>query len=281
MQRVQDFCASPNPSTETGSGDVLHPRGVRWAQEWSLSSPCSDNFVAFGIGLDAPPPWLDPGGAWCGRIADLVLGDRERALWEVSRKPEPRRREWLLGRLAAKEATCEYLWRQHRVRVTSASFEILPDPNGRPVVTGLSHGNCPPVVSISHAEGAAIAIAGDGAALEGIGIDLERRGRMTPRMEALVFTAAERQLLDVFDGEPRAEWGARLWSAKEAVAKFTACDVVPTSRALRVVHVDAASGLVLLQHRNERDAVVTFQVSTAPHGPWIVATCVSASMTSS
>jgi phosphopantetheinyl transferase (holo-ACP synthase) len=290
MQRVHDFRASAPASSGKLSAVVLQTGAPRLSHEWRVAHHDADNppsplrgygeagVVAYGIGVDAPAEWLDADGAWCARIVNDFLGARERVIWATSRKPEARRREWLLGRVAAKEAVSEHLRRRHGVHIAPFNFEILPDPDGRPIVTGIdvtgiNNVTGVPVVSISHADGAAIAIAGDGHALEGIGIDLERRGRMTLRMESLVFTAAERALLEAFEGPAREEWGARLWSAKEAVAKFTACAIVPTSRALQVVHIDGSAGIVLLQHRNECDAVVTFRAATAQHGPWILATC--------
>ena len=75
-----------------------------------------------------------------------------------------------------------------------------------------------PVVSISHSDGIAAAIAAlDARTL--VGIDVERVSGRADGFERLAFTPPERALLDTVPVGDRLEWHLRLWCAKEAVAK--------------------------------------------------------------
>jgi phosphopantetheinyl transferase len=256
---------------------LLNPATARLSHPWPLPAGSDSDVVACRIGLDAfPPGWLNAhGGLWRRVIAALVLGSEERAIWRTSKMPEARRLEWLLGRIAAKDAVRQHLHRRYSLDLCPADVEILPDATGRPVVhcrtKAPSHA---PIVSISHVFGAAIAIAGDGEALSGIGVDLERQGRMTRDMEQIAFSAAEREMLTLLGDDQRQRWSMRLWCAKEAFAKSTACSVGPASRALTVEHVHIDRGTVLLRYAPQDGASVTLPVSTAEEGEWVVATCV-------
>jgi phosphopantetheinyl transferase (holo-ACP synthase) len=254
---------------------LMRPRTAR------LSRPCAwpagANGDAFRVGLETfPPGWLNAhGGLWRRVIAALVLGRREREIWRVARMPEPRRLEWLLGRIAAKDAVREQVRRRHGVDLRPADIEILPDSNGRPLVCGLPGSVRPPVVSISHVDGAAIAIAGDAETLTGIGIDLEKRGRMTGEMEQVAFSVAEREALDLFLGDERSGWAIRLWCAKEAFAKSTGCATPPMSRALAIERVDVNDGTVVLTYAPPDGHRISVPVATMVDGDWVVAACVA------
>jgi acyl transferase domain-containing protein/phosphopantetheinyl transferase (holo-ACP synthase) len=258
---------------------LLHPATASLSDRWPAADEAGSEVVSFRIGLDAfPAGWLNEhGGLWRRVIAALVLGAEERAIWRSSKMPAARRLEWLLGRIAAKDAVRDYLRRRYSLDLCPADIQILPDATGRPVVhCCLAAPRRAPIVSISHVAGAAIAIAGDGQALSGIGVDLERCGRMKPDMEQVAFSAAERDMLRQFDADRRPGWSMRFWCAKEAFAKSTACSVGPASRALTVENVDVDDGTVLLRYTPEDGASVTRPVATAEDGDWVVATCLGA-----
>jgi phosphopantetheinyl transferase len=79
-----------------------------------------------------------------------------------------------------------------------------------------------------------------------VGIDVEPITERSTDFERLAFAADERAWLDqVADaGSGRAEWVARLWCAKEAIAKATGYGLLGGPAAVSVVGVDAASGAV-------------------------------------
>jgi 3-oxoacyl-(acyl-carrier-protein) synthase/phosphopantetheinyl transferase len=125
-----------------------------------------------------------------------------------------RRRHWLSGRVAAKDAVLAYLRTNQGGETYPQEIVIENDAAGAPYLrANVSHNDFADLsVSISHKDSFAAAIVGSGR----VGIDIER---IEPREEsflALVFSPAERGLLVADDP---ATGFARLWVAKEVVAK--------------------------------------------------------------
>ncbi|MFD5793957.1 beta-ketoacyl synthase N-terminal-like domain-containing protein [Streptomyces diastatochromogenes] len=149
------------------------------------------------------------------------LGGAERA--EYAERPPRGRRQWLLGRIAVKDAVRQWLWQHGEGPVFPAELRVHNDELGRPYVTGV-HGRTLPTldVSLAHRAEAGVAIVRPHTSHPGPGIDIEE---VTPRDPATFATALgtdELRLLrtlcaDGPDGEDL--WFTRFWAAKEAVAK--------------------------------------------------------------
>ena len=189
---------------------------------------------------------------------------------------ERRRLEWLLGRIAAKDVVREFMQRRWHITLHPADVEILPDAAGRPVVDGAWTSSVPrvPLISISHVDGNAIAVLTDADGASGVGVDLERHGRMKPGMENVSFTASERAMLAGFEGDERQSWALRFWCAKEAFAKATNGEAGPFAPTLAIERIDQEIGTVLVRYTRPDAGSVTLSASTARDGDWIVATCI-------
>jgi phosphopantetheinyl transferase len=131
----------------------------------------------------------------------------------------PRRRKWLLGRLAAKRLVREMSPEAHLV---DSHISILNQPSGEPFVLVEGHGGWSFPISISHRSAIGMAAAPTHPHAR-IGADLET---IEPRDEALVrqfFTDDEAAAVEA-SGEAGSEARnlvmARIWSAKEAVLKL-------------------------------------------------------------
>lgn len=114
-----------------------------------------------------------------------------------------RKREWVTGRIAAKEAYLNY---------TGSLCEIVVGESGEPLI--VSSDNTPLFLSISHSGGIAVAIV---SAVE-IGFDLEE---VEPRPDAFLnyfYSASEKNFLQQFE-QGYHEEVTSLWTAKEAVSK--------------------------------------------------------------
>jgi acyl transferase domain-containing protein/phosphopantetheinyl transferase len=236
----------------------LHaPREVLLSEMWTApGAPASAKGLrAHRLALDGFPSafFTAHGGVWQKALALLILGPRERELWRALRTPEPRRLEWLLGRVAAKDAIRAFLAERHGVRVAPADVEILPDENGRPVPSGTWTKDVGrvPILSLSHAGGVAVAVVGDGDSAAGVGVDLEHAGRLTEGAQDLAFTSAEQALLAAMADGRQESWPLRLWCAKEAAAKALGVGLVGGPRALVADRLDAASGAVHLRLSGE------------------------------
>jgi phosphopantetheinyl transferase len=237
------------------------PREVVLSEPWP--APVGDLAARSGIrahrlALESFPPafFTAHGGVWQRVLAHLVLGSRERELWRGLRTPEPRRLEWLLGRVAAKDALRAFLAERHGIRLAPADIEILPDENGRPVPAGAWTRELQrlPILSLSHAGGIAVAVVGDGDSATGVGIDLEHAGRLTDGAADLAFTSAEQVLLGAVADGRQESWPLRLWCAKEAVAKALGLGLVGGPRALVAERLDPESGAVHLRLSGEMSA---------------------------
>jgi phosphopantetheinyl transferase len=261
---------------------LLSTRDIFLSNRWSvpIAAPRdAAGAVVCRIGVeDFLDGWFTThGGFWRRVFVYLVLGERERALWHALRAPEPRRVEWLLGWIAAKDAVRHYVRERDGLELCPADIEILPDAKGRPLVAGAwtARVAAVPIVSVSHSEGTAVAVATGPDGASGIGVDLERVGRVKAGMEAVAFTEEERSLLASLP-PPDGEWPVRLWCAKEAAAKATGEGLVRGPQAFVVNGIDRASGRVQigLPHGMAGAAGAPLTVATAREGDLVIATCV-------
>ncbi|MFJ3307787.1 beta-ketoacyl synthase N-terminal-like domain-containing protein [Streptomyces sp. NPDC086549] len=160
------------------------------------------------------------------------------------------RRQWLLGRIAVKDAVRRWLWEHGEGPVYPAEIRVRNDDLGRPYVTGVHGRTLPPLdVSLAHRAEAGVAIVRPHTPGPGPGIDIEEVTERDPAALAAALGAEELRLLRArcADGEDtEALWFTRFWAAKEAVAKaegtgfggrprdFTVFDAAPDGDRLLV-----------------------------------------------
>jgi acyl transferase domain-containing protein/phosphopantetheinyl transferase len=210
-------------------------------------------------------PFLENGNAiWKDLWASLVLTRRERHSYRGNRTYRAGS-EWLLGRAAAKEAVRSFLKKHRGVDLLPADIEIDSDERGRPVPAGpWARGMASlPALSLCANDGVAVAVAGDPPAGLGLGIELEKVGRMTPELEANAFGPEERQLLASLPGPASAEWALRSWCAKRAVAKALAGEGADGISQIRLRELDALTGVAKLTLEGEL-AAASPQFAGAP-----------------
>ncbi|MFI1071059.1 beta-ketoacyl synthase N-terminal-like domain-containing protein [Streptomyces puniciscabiei] len=180
------------------------------------------------------------------------LGGAERA--EYAARPPRGRRQWLLGRIAVKDAVRQWLWRHGEGPVFPAELRVRNDELGRPYVTG-AHGRTPPPldVSLAHRAEAAVAIVRPHSPRPGPGIDIEE---VTERDRTTLATAlgpAELRLLRASAAEGgEAVWFTRFWAAKEAVAKAEGVGFGGRPRDFAVLETAPDGSRLLVSGRLER-----------------------------
>jgi phosphopantetheinyl transferase len=123
-----------------------------------------------------------------------------------------RQRDWLLGRIAAKDAARAWC---ARPGLHPAAFAVVNDASGQPALACWPPGWPLPCISIAHADGRALALASDAPA----GVDIEKIAVRDAHCVASFCTAPERQLLAAVPDAGRDAWITRLWCAKEAFGK--------------------------------------------------------------
>jgi acyl transferase domain-containing protein/phosphopantetheinyl transferase len=161
--------------------------------------------------------WGDPGSQ--DLAVRRYLGTAERA--EYSRRNPRTARQWLMGRIAVKDAVRQSLWDAGAGPIYPVEITVGNDESGRPFVAGPF--TVPPAVSLAHSGPLAVALVGhDG---ESPGVDIELVKARNAETEAAIMTETERELLDDVCGQSpdprtaRASWLTRFWTAKEAAAK--------------------------------------------------------------
>jgi phosphopantetheine--protein transferase-like protein len=203
---------------------VLSPRDVVLSTPWLAPIshfPAAAEFRCYR--LDGLPDALfeTEETVWPRAWARLILSREERDAWFRMIGPALRRKEWLLGRLAAKDAVRSFVKERYEIDLCPADIEIVADANGRPTVKAdpLEKIGCQLLLSISHSGGGAVAIVGASDTHHGVGIDIEFRGQRGKDLEEYALTPQERHLLATNVPSNKEEWLLRFWCAKEAVAK--------------------------------------------------------------
>lgn len=161
----------------------------------------------------------DAGGIWRRVLGHTVLSAQERMDWKALNVPQPRRDQWLIGRIAIKEAARAWIEAMYGVRLLPADVVVKLAESGKPYVSGrgLEEIGEMPEVSMAHVAGQAVAIAAPPGTP--VGIDLDTAGRIaTDDLLAAGFSASEHAML--MDSETAAPLRVlQAWCAKEAAAK--------------------------------------------------------------
>jgi malonyl CoA-acyl carrier protein transacylase/phosphopantetheinyl transferase len=210
-------------------------------------------------------------------VARVALSPSEWRQFYQMQGHDRRRTEWLFGRIAAKDCI-RALWQQeHGRRLFPADLEIDADAHGRPLARHRGDAAVElPSVSIAHSEGTSVAMAAFG---RRVGIDLERVRPRGPGFEEIALDQQERDLLDRFAADhDRDEAVARLWCAKEAVAKALGRGLLAGPKTLAVRKFDPQTGTAHLALGPELESLFPELRSsllvawTSRHGDEVVAT---------
>ena len=160
------------------------------------------HWLVVNAGEMTGPPWRFLSEAELARLANLRFSKR--------------RREWLLGRFAAKRLLIEAL-REYR-DLDMRDVTVGNDPDGAPYLAVNGVGRVPLSLSLSHRDDLAFCALGDRPG-PSVGADVER---VEPRAESFVhdfFTAREATLAYGAPPSTRDLLVTVVWSAKEAVLK--------------------------------------------------------------
>ncbi len=152
---------------------------------------------------------------WC---LDYLLTKSERLFWRDTLKFEKRKIDWLIGRIAAKDAVRRLVSSRLQLSIGPLDIELDQDERRRPIVR-LAYGGIPEIlISISHSDGLGLALASFSA--DGNpGIDAEIVETREADFAARFLGKAELDYLASCSQTLKEAEISRLWSAKEAVYK--------------------------------------------------------------
>lgn len=202
-----------------------------------------------------PEHFLDDSWAiWKRVLAHLMLNQAERNFWYKLPEKGGRRTDWLLGRIAAKEALRQWAKQTFNLDLASADIEILPNDLGKPLVS------CPeleamgwlPNISISHSRGHIIAAVAP--ANMQLGIDLERLD--IPRPDDWLIGAFTEQELALLPQMNRDAVG--FWCAKEAVAKAFGTGLKGVPQQWKITQYAREEQLITVVHEGKSATVRTW-----------------------
>jgi phosphopantetheinyl transferase len=189
------------------------------------------------------------GGVMKHIVAHLMLNAKEREHWYGLPEKGHRRCEWLLGRIAAKDALRQWAKQTFQRELAPVDIQILSTQSGKPLV------HCPelerlaqlPDLSISHSRGYIVAaLASPGRC---IGIDVQRlEGIRVDDLLSGAFTQQELDLLAPLPQPDRSRSIVGLWCAKEAAAKAAGMGLMGNPRQWQVIHYSPSDQQVVIIH---------------------------------
>jgi malonyl CoA-acyl carrier protein transacylase/phosphopantetheinyl transferase len=181
-----------------------------------VSLVTTDRIVLRSVDVREHPQLESAGDIWSRGLAFMSLGAREREFWLGFKASRMRKLEWLLARVAAKDAVREWARRVYELPVFPADIEILPDAHGKPTVHCREVEALGPVpnVSIAHSNGRVFAAASDHQTP--VGLDFECTDRPGGDEKLASAFAPEEQSLMKDKISPLAGWVCKEAAAKAA-----------------------------------------------------------------
>ncbi len=159
-------------------------------------------------------------------LSDYFLTGVEQQYMSDAITRRERKREWLLGRIAAKDAIRRLYGQSFGTALPPLELSVLPGQNGAPLVQShlLQSQGMTTQISITHKDGYAVALArfakGNTSPF-GYGIDYEPYCAREEGIERLILNDNEKHYLDGVSADERNQILTRIWAAKEASAKST------------------------------------------------------------
>ena len=178
-------------------------------------------------------------------LTDYVLSADEQPYWQALGKNEKRRKQWLMGRIAAKDAVRSYVLRKHGVSLRMLDLQLEVSESGAAGISAIGFNNLSmPQISISHCETIVCAIAEERIA----GIDVEELKVRDEGFEKLAFTASEKLFLDrLSDHRDYICWSTAFWTAKEASAKAHSTGFMGNPKLFEAVAMNKDEGMVTVR----------------------------------
>ena len=178
--------------------------------------------------------------ATCDDLPSCALTPREQREYD-GLPHQPRRRDWLAGRSAAKRAICL------RWDVPAARIELVSIPGAAPrAIIRTRTGRWAPLpdrLTITHRDGIGLAAAFPSTAK--VGVDLERAAELSPR--ALRYIASEAERSSLRDIDP-----TLVWVLKEAAWKALDLQSTAPLSSLQLVFQAGTDALTAVRHEERQ-----------------------------
>ena len=184
-------------------------------------------------------------GLWLSALAAAVLTRVERGNFVRMAGTPFRRLEWLLGRIAAKEAVRRLLLSHFNLHEPSADISVLKDNLGKPYPIGDWQQQVSAAIDLSIAHTGGL-ILGAATTQGRIGLDVEATTRdLTEDFLRGAFTIEEQELATRSGDGPLAI--LRFWCAKEAISKALGTGIRFAATDLRIRAADPSTGMLAME----------------------------------
>lgn len=205
-----------------------------------------DNTVIL-IAKKFPDSFLNDDGIWLRALIQSVCNLNEIKVWNTLLKKKSKiRDEWLLGRIAAKEAVKRHCQSLYGLNIYLHEIEISHDVNGKPLVIAqkLEKQAIKCEISISHSNNNAIAAVVPFS--EAIGIDIEFINDIKSDLD-IIFDASEINILNTsINGKNR----ILFFSAKESASKSLGISFLSDVYEWKVFNIDDRHNVITILYRD-------------------------------
>jgi 4'-phosphopantetheinyl transferase EntD len=208
---------------------------------------------------------------WC---ADYLLSEGEQEFfWQL--RHARRRREWMLGRIALKDAVRRLAAAYGVPPICPAEIETHQQPDGSPGIGSVTVEllGWRPIVSLAHKAGVAIAIAGHPDAARAVGIDLETVEVREEGFDSFALTANELAGLANSSPDQANRAIAKIWCAKEAAGKALGIGLSNNPKSLETIAADAQTSNRILVRRSDARSASEFCAYVFSDGEEVFAVC--------
>jgi len=239
----------------------LHPQSAFLSYPWAIAEP----LVLRRIDPFPEGFFEDSWGIWQRVLAHLSLSEPERERWYSFPAKGQRRTEWLLGRIAAKDAVRQWAWDNLGLTLAPVDISIVATATGKPMIecARLAQITALPDLSISHSQGYTVAaLATPGMQ---IGVDLQKLSQNhADDLLLAAFGPAEQSWLQTGGTQV----GVSLWCAKEAAAKAVGLGLGGDPRKWKITNCSPDVQRVEVTFETQ-----TLQVSLKQQADEILAVC--------
>jgi len=150
----------------------------------------------------------------------------------------PKRRQWLAGRIAIKEAVRALLLQKYNAVLANSDIEIGIEQSGKIFIKTIQANYPCPVISLTHKNDRVIAVAADSTIYSAIGIDLESVDPVDDDLAKLVFSEEEQKYIENMPHEKQHLNFKKIWAAKEAAAKVLGLGLPDYLKNLSIIDIN-------------------------------------------
>ena len=150
-----------------------------------------------------------------------------------------KRRQWLAGRLAVKEAARYLIASVYNIAINNTDLVVETEKSGKIYLKSIrSDKYSIPAISLSHKQGKIFAVAADSGSYSSVGVDLESSESGDNDMPEFILSPEELIYIENFAEKEKNIAFKKIWAAKEAAAKVLGLGLPDYLKSLSIIDCD-------------------------------------------